>query len=77
MTDKQTADIALRILLGAVGIDRTKAILSEVIVEFRKHTPSNADAMGCAERAFAFGPDLLVRAREVEQGDAMESAEQR
>jgi hypothetical protein len=33
--------------------------------------------MGCAERAFAFGPDLLVRAREVEQGDAMESAEQR
>ncbi|WP_185640502.1 hypothetical protein [Burkholderia ubonensis] len=67
MRNEQAADAALDILLGAVGIDRTKAIMTEVIVAFRRHTPSNAGVTTDAEQAFAFGPDFLTRARQVER----------
>lgn len=77
MTNEQAADAALDILLGAVGIDRTKAIMTEAIVAFRKHTPSNADVTDNAEQAFAFGPDLLTRARAVAQSETPERVEPR
>ncbi|AHE34727.1 hypothetical protein ISG08_20835 [Burkholderia pseudomallei] len=74
MTNEQAYDRALEVLLSAAGLARTRAILAEVIVEFRKREPGNT----CdRERAFAFGPDLLARAREMAEGDALESVEQR
>ncbi|WP_063532609.1 hypothetical protein [Burkholderia sp. MSMB1589WGS] len=66
MTNEQAYDRALEILLGAAGLDRTQAILSEVIVDFRKREPDNAHVTDDPERAFAFGPDLLARARAIE-----------
>ncbi|WP_221623750.1 hypothetical protein, partial [Burkholderia stagnalis] len=48
---------------------RIGSILAEVIVEFRKRQPNNAHVADGPESAFAFGPDLLALAREVEQGE--------
>lgn len=74
MTNEQAYDRALEVLLSAAGLARTRAILAEVIVEFRKREPGNT----CdRERAFAFGPDLLIRARQMGQSRMYERAEQR
>lgn len=64
--NEKAFNTAMRMLLASVGIVRAKAIGSEVIVMFRKHTPSNAGNTEDAERALAFGPDLLVRAHRCE-----------
>ncbi|KVP20123.1 hypothetical protein WJ84_10310 [Burkholderia ubonensis] len=77
MTNEQAYDRALQVLLSVAGLARTKAVLAEVIVEFRKRGAGRACAPDARECAFAFGPELLARAREVEQGDALERAEQR
>ncbi|MBF3518089.1 hypothetical protein [Burkholderia pseudomallei] len=68
-TNEQAYNRALEVLLSAAGLARTQAILAEVIVEFRKRQPNNAHVTDDPESAFAFGPDLLARAREVEQGE--------
>ncbi|WP_261540277.1 hypothetical protein [Burkholderia multivorans] len=77
LTNEQAYDRALEVLLSAAGLARTQAILAEVIVEFRKREPGNACVNDGRECAFAFGPDLLSRAREMEQGEALDSVEQR
>ncbi|RQQ28088.1 hypothetical protein DF118_06300 [Burkholderia stagnalis] len=77
LTNEQAYDRALGVLLSVAGLACTKEILSEVIVEFRKHTPSNADVTDCAGQAFAFGPDLLTRARAVAQSETPERVEPR
>ncbi|MFM2469602.1 hypothetical protein [Burkholderia cenocepacia] len=77
LTNEQAYNRALEVLLSAVGLARTQAILAEVIVEFRKREPGNARVSDDRERAFAFGPDLLIRAREMGQRRRCERAEQR
>lgn len=77
LTNEQAYDRALEVLLSAAGLARTQAILAEVIVEFRKREPGNARVNDDRERAFAFGPDLLIRAREMGQSRMYERAEQR
>ncbi|WP_157381145.1 hypothetical protein [Burkholderia ubonensis] len=76
LTNVQAYDRAMGILLSAAGLARTKTIHAEVIVEFRKRVPGNACVADDPERAFAFGPDLLARAREMEQREVSEFAEQ-
>lgn len=77
LTNEQAYDRALEVLLSAVGLARTQAILAEVVVEFRKREPGNARVNDDHERAFAFGPDLLARARAIAQSETSERAEQR
>ncbi|WP_157661067.1 hypothetical protein [Burkholderia ubonensis] len=67
LTNKQAFDRAVDTLLRTVGIARTKTIMAEAIAGFRKRVPGNAVCAGNAERDLAFGPELLVRARQVER----------
>lgn len=67
LTNKQAFDRAVDTLLRSVGIARTKTIMAEAIAGFRKRVPGNAVCAGNAERDLAFGPELLVRARQVER----------
>ncbi|KVG41877.1 hypothetical protein WS77_15755 [Burkholderia sp. MSMB0265] len=76
LTNEQAYNRAMEVLLSTAGLARTQAILSEVIVEFRKREPDNAHVTDDPERAFAFGPDLLARARAIEQSETSERAEQ-
>ncbi|HDR8917502.1 TPA: hypothetical protein QDA90_000118 [Burkholderia vietnamiensis] len=72
LTNEQAHDRALEVLLSVAGQARTKAILAEVVLEFRKRESGNAHFTGDRERDFAFGPDLLARARVLEQGVKIE-----
>jgi hypothetical protein len=67
LTNEEAFGRAGDILLNAVGIARTRAILTEVIVEFRRNVPCNARGTGDAALDLAFGPALLARARQVEE----------
>ncbi|WP_155651365.1 hypothetical protein [Burkholderia stagnalis] len=72
LTNEQAHDRALEVLFSVVGQVRTTAILAEVVLEFRKREPGNANFTGDRERAFAFGPDVLARARMMEQSGKIE-----
>ncbi|HDR8949294.1 TPA: hypothetical protein QDA71_006384 [Burkholderia vietnamiensis] len=74
LTNEQAHARALEVLLSVAGQARTKAILAEVVLEFRKREPGNAHFTGNRERDFAFGPDLLARARMVERNNRMPAA---
>ena len=77
LTNEQAYDRALEVLLSAAGLARTQAILAEVIAEFRKVEPGNACVNDGRECAFAFGPNLLARARESQQSETLRRAESR
>jgi hypothetical protein len=69
LTNEQAHNRAMEVLLATVGLVRCQAVLSEAVIDYRKHELGGTELIdndNC-ERAFAFGPDLLVRARKIER----------
>lgn len=67
ISNEDAYDAAVRLLLAEVGLAGTRAVLTEVIAQFRERESFNAQLSDARDReyAFAFGPDLLARARQM------------